>query len=204
MPAKSQAEAAHTLEEIIDLAGEMPPSVSRGSTKAPYIAGARGSRKEIAAAMGVHPTTVTRKLKKVVKELARTNPEGLLEARLQQRAIFELMEEALVSGKIEPDVARAWQSIRDSISRLMGYDAPSKSQSVHVNVEATVPPAYDFYDRVCFEFKGVPRDRWEEAFLAVRAVLQPFKAAQKNIKDEVAEICQKFLPPAPENTEKPE
>lgn len=115
----------------------------------------------------------------------------------------EIENDASMSGAEKHAAWARWMKLEMD---LLGTAAPTRSHSTSLNVNAdvTTPLAFDFYDRQCFEWKGVPRDRWEEAFLAVRAALQPFKAAQKHIKDEVTEICQRFLPPASENTEKPE
>jgi hypothetical protein len=120
---QSDAAVAQQLEEIIDLANTLPGGYYK-----------RGNQKKIADEVGVNRTTIYRNLKPLVEKLRETNPEKFIEGRLEQKEIYELMERALVEGTIPPDVARAWQSIRDSISRLMGYDAPSKS--LHVNVVA--------------------------------------------------------------------
>jgi hypothetical protein len=120
------ANVAQQLEEIIDLANEIPGGPHR-----------YGNQKKMAEALGVSRWTIYRSLKPLVEKMRETNPEKFLEGRLQQKAVYELMEQALVEGTIEPDVARAWQSIRDSISRLMGYDAPSKSVHVNVSTDGT-------------------------------------------------------------------
>jgi hypothetical protein len=141
------ANVAQQLEEIIDLANEMPGGPHR-----------YGNQKKMAEAMGVSRWTIYRSLKPLVEQMRETNPEKFLEGRLTQKAVYELMEEALVSGKIEPDVARAWQSIRDSISRLMGYDSPSKS--VHVSVTANTAVQYRFLERA----HGLTADQIESVF----------------------------------------
>src|SRR5437016_6637087 len=101
------ANVAQQLEEIIDLANEIPGGPAR-----------YGNQKKIAAQLGVSRWTVYRSLKPLVEKMRETNPEKFIEGRLAQKEVYELMERALVEGKIPSDVARAWQSIRDSISRL--------------------------------------------------------------------------------------
>jgi hypothetical protein len=141
------ANVAQQLDEIIDLANEMPGGPHR-----------YGNQKKMAEALGVSRWTIYRSLKPLVEQMRDTNPEKFLEGRLQQKAVYELMEQALVEGTIPPDVARAWQSIRDSISRLMGYDAPSKS--VHVNVATNTAVQYRFLEHS----HGLRADQIEEVF----------------------------------------
>ena len=144
---KSDAAVAQQLEEIIDLANSLPGGYYK-----------RGNQKEIAAQLGVDRTTVYRSLKPLVEKMRETNPEKFIEGRLAQKEVYELMERALIEGKIPPDVARAWQSIRDSISRLMGYDAPSKSITAHVTANTSVQ--YRFLEHS----HGLSADQIEEVF----------------------------------------
>lgn len=143
----SKAEVAQQLEDIIDLAESLPGNYFK-----------RGKQKKIAAELGVCRQTVAKHLNPLVEKLRETNPEKFIEGQLKQKEIYELMERALVEGHIPPDVARAWQSIRDSISRLMGYDAPSKS--VHVNVTANTAVQYRFLERA----HGLTADQIESVF----------------------------------------
>ncbi len=143
----SKAGVAKQLEEMIDLAISLPGDPFK-----------RGKQKKIAAELGVCRQTVANHLKPLVNKLRESNPEKFIEGQLEQKEIYELMERSLVEGKIPADVARAWQSIRDSIGRLMGYDGPSKS--VHVNVAANTAVQYRFLEHS----HGLSADQIEETF----------------------------------------
>jgi hypothetical protein len=150
---KSDAAVEQQLEEIIDLANELPGG--------PY---KYGNQKKMADQLGVHRTTIYRNLKPLVEQMRETNPEKFIEGRLAQKEVYELMERALIEGKIPADVARAWQSIRDSISRLMGYDAPSKS--LHVSVAANTAVQYRFLEHS----HGLSAEQIEDVFRLMDAL----------------------------------
>lgn len=148
--------------------------------------------------------TITRDVRELNKGWITTTIQDFAASADEQYIWLQGLKADLANPKIKPDRRiELALSILDREMKLLGTAAPTRSHSTSLNVNAdvTAPLAFDFYDRQCFEWKGVPRDRWEEAFLAVRDALQPFKVAQRNIKDEVATICQKFLPAAEEKPE---
>src|SRR6266498_5684210 len=54
----------------------------------------------------------------------------------QYRALMKL-EEATAKGTIEPDVANALTRIRDSVAKLLGLNAPTKSVSMSMSAESS-------------------------------------------------------------------
>ncbi|MGA8761500.1 MAG: hypothetical protein WB562_01305 [Candidatus Sulfotelmatobacter sp.] len=155
----STAAVEQQLSEIIDLANSLPSGYYKS-----------GSQKKIAAELGVTRQTVAKHLNPLVKKLRETNPEKFIEGQLKQKEIYELMERALVEGKIPPDVARAWQSIRDSISRLMGYDAPSKSITAHVNGDVD-PASMRLWQRAVYELRHIPEAKLASFWERVKPII---------------------------------
>jgi transcriptional regulator with XRE-family HTH domain len=86
------------------------------------------SQQDVADALGVDRITIYRNLKKLTEKLVGEATEG----RLAQLKVFELIEQSLVEGKVEPEVAREWRAIRSEISQLLGLNAPTKSITAHV------------------------------------------------------------------------
>jgi hypothetical protein len=146
--------------------------------------------------MGINIRTAQKDQREYVRRLTMTTDVEISIER--QRVMEELnaLKVDLLNPKIDPDkkVGLALAIIDREVD-LLGLNAPTRSESKNLNVNLTEAPlALAFYDRMSFEWRGVPVERWEDAFLALRTVLQQFKPAQKPLKEEVAEICQRFLP----------
>jgi hypothetical protein len=85
----------------------------------------------------------------------------------QYRALIKL-EEATAKGTIEPDVANALVRIRDSVAKLLGLNAPTKSVSMNVSAEhsplflkfksATAGLTEDQLETVFAYAAGLPRE----------------------------------------------
>jgi hypothetical protein len=66
-----------------------------------------------------------------------------------QYEVLLKMERAAVEGTLDPDVINAWNRVRESIARLLGLNAPVRSEAVNVNVEAD-PQKLGPYQWFCF------------------------------------------------------
>lgn len=77
-------------------------------------------------------STIWRDLEKLRLSFSASAPAEFEEYRKAQLAVLERIEQAIIEGMIEPDVANAWRAVRADISKLLGLDAASKS--VHVSV----------------------------------------------------------------------
>lgn len=93
------------------------------------------SQLEIAELLGLHPVTVCRNLKELRKQFEGATIKDFEVYRKGQLAVLEMMEEALLEGKLHPALAREWREIRSDIAKLLGLNAPDRSQ---VAVEGTI------------------------------------------------------------------
>lgn len=66
-------------------------------------------------------------------QLAITN-EDRREMVAAQYTVLQRMERALIDGTLDADIINAWNRVRESIAKLLGLNAPTKSISATVNV----------------------------------------------------------------------
>jgi DNA-binding Lrp family transcriptional regulator len=125
---------------------------------------------DIAEVTGVSLATVKRDLVELRERFSLITDERYEEFKKAQLAVFELIERNLVEGTIPPDVAREWRGIRSEISQLLGLNAPRRTESVNVNVEAD-PQKLGPYQWFCF----ISRD-----------------LSFEEIKGPIAEVCDRF------------
>lgn len=92
-----------------------------------------GETKEaIAEILGVSRTTFWRDLQAIeARYVAGSNDDVRHFKEAQYQALMKI-EEATANGTIEPDVANALTRIRDSVAKLLGLNAPTKS--IHATV----------------------------------------------------------------------
>lgn len=109
---------------------------------------ANWTHEEIADAIGAaNRDAVGRDLRELAIPLVVANAEQRERARIQQRRIYELMEKALIEGRLPTDIVREWRSIRSEISTLDGLNAPEKK--IVANVDATnTTVQYQFLERM--------------------------------------------------------
>ena len=123
------------------------------------------SQKSVAEDLGVHRTTIYRNVERLTEKLN----AGSIEDRLGQKAIFEFMEECLITGNLPPDIVREWKNIRSEISKLMGWDAPARTFSTRVTVEAD-PTTMGLYSRFLHECRNLVPEQMEEVFQFMRSL----------------------------------
>ena len=121
------------------------------------------TRKDVATALGVDGSTIYRNLRKLTDKLN----AGSVEERLGQKAIFEFMEECLIQQNLPVDIVREWKNIRSEISKLMGWDAPARTFSTRVTVDAD-PTTMGLYSRFLHECRELQPEQMEEVFQFMR------------------------------------
>jgi hypothetical protein len=110
----------------------------------------------IAAALGVSRTTIFRDLGALLVKFEAQNGPAYEQFKRAQLQIFELMERALLEGKIDTDVAREWRSIRSEISKLLGINSESRSV---LQVSAAIDPEKLVgYRQFVYETRNVPAE----------------------------------------------
>ena len=122
-------------------------------------------RKDVAKDLGVDGSTIYRNVKKVTDQLN----AGSLEERLGQKAIFEFMEQCLIERSVPVEIIREWKNIRSEISKLMGWDAPARTFSTRVTVEAD-PTTMGLYSRFLHECRELMPEQMEEIFTFMRSL----------------------------------
>jgi hypothetical protein len=109
--------------------------IRRADVVAGLEAGKTGA--QMAEELEVHRNTISRDLKDLREQFSAGNSEAFAEARAKQVRVFELMEAALVEGKIDAQTATAWKGIRSEISALLGVNAPSKSITARIGADSS-------------------------------------------------------------------
>lgn len=103
------------------------------------------THQQIADAIGAaNRDAVGRDLREIAKPMIVENARTREEAKRQQLRTFELIELALVEGKVAPDIAREWLHVRSEISKLLGLNAESRSAHLRVNIDATTDSTSEF------------------------------------------------------------
>lgn len=74
-----------------------------------------------------------------------------------QYEVYLRMEEALIQGTLDPEIINSWSRVRESIAKLLGLNAPSRSESLNVNVDAD-PQKLGPYQWFCHVTRGLSLD----------------------------------------------
>ena len=90
--------------------------------------------------LGISRTTFWRDLQAIEARYVEGSKEDVAAFKKSQYEALIRIESATAEGSIEPDVANALVRVRDSVARLLGLNAPTKSISANVNVEQQVIP----------------------------------------------------------------
>jgi DNA-binding Lrp family transcriptional regulator len=91
------------------------------------------TQEAIAEALGVSRTTFWRDLQAIEARYVAGSADDVAAFKRNQYEALIRIESATAEGSIEPDVSNALVRIRDSVARLLGLDAPTKSISAHVS-----------------------------------------------------------------------
>jgi DNA-binding Lrp family transcriptional regulator len=98
------------------------------------------TQEAIAEILGVSRTTFWRDLQAIEARYVEGSKEDVASFKKSQYEALIRIESATAEGSIEPEVANALVRVRDSVARLLGLNAPTKSISANVNVEQQVIP----------------------------------------------------------------
>jgi hypothetical protein len=119
------------------------------------------TQEAIAEILGVSRTTFWRDLQAIeARYVAGSNDDVRQFKEAQYKALMKI-EEATANGTIEPDVANALTRIRDSVAKLLGLNAPTKSVTAHVDGVQVIPIEEQY--EYSLAFAGLyPDERLEE------------------------------------------
>lgn len=92
------------------------------------------TQEAIAQLLGVSRTTFWRDLQAIEARYVEGSKEDVAAFKKSQYDALIRIESATAEGSIEPEVANALVRVRDSVARLLGLNAPSRSISANVNV----------------------------------------------------------------------
>jgi hypothetical protein len=139
---------------------------------------ARGtSRRDIQQKLQIKSrTTLWRSVRDLQRRsLLTLDPNDLRTAREAQGKILLKIEESLVSGKLPPDVVTAWTRLRESMARLFGLNAESRSLHLHASANT---------DSLWLRFKkaisGLSETQIEDAIRYLTALPRTPKAVVKD------------------------
>lgn len=116
-----------------------------------------------------HPQTIWRDIKQLKVEWSANNSEAFTALRQSQLRILEKIEESLIKGSIDAETSRAWTGIRKEIGQLLGLNAPNRSVSAHVSVDAD-PSKLIGYRLFVRETQGLDSSQLEEVFAFARGL----------------------------------
>lgn len=94
---------------------------------------------QIAEELGVHPVTVCRNLAELRKGFVSASREEFSVYVKQQVELLTKAIEEVWEGKLPPEAANSIRGLMDSIARLTGSNAPTKSISAHVDGVQVIP-----------------------------------------------------------------
>ncbi|HEY4052339.1 MAG TPA: HTH domain-containing protein [Terriglobales bacterium] len=140
------------------------------------------SQQQVAEAVGVSRMTLYRDLKSLTLRLATANLAEHQQRVEIQEAVLELMEQALLEEKIEPEVANSWRQIRADIADLRGLNAPAKSLSVKVDASAD-PAQMGRWQRALHELRNVPDEKLDDFWTGSRGLIAELAVATVTVRD---------------------
>jgi len=124
---------------------------------------------EVSSMLGVSPSTTWRDLEALTVRFKAEAGPAYAEFVKAQVAVFELMEKSLAEGKIDHQTANSWRGIRDSISDLLGLNAPSRSVSVTVDAEEALVG----YKRFRYETRFMSQEQLEQVYAFTKTLNVP-------------------------------
>ena len=125
---------------------------------------------EITAELGISRQTFWRDMQAIEARCTVQSVTDLQQFKHAQYQALLKIEDAVAKGVIEPEVANALTRVRDSVAKLLGLNAPSKSISVKADVD---PQAMGMYRRFLHETRFVPPDAFEEIWTLCRRLSRP-------------------------------
>ena len=98
------------------------------------------TQEAIAELLGVSRTTFWRDLQAIEARYVEGSKEDVVAFKKAQYDALIRIESATAEGTIEPEVANALVRVRDSVARLLGLNAPTRSENLNVNADVQVIP----------------------------------------------------------------
>lgn len=92
---------------------------------------------QLAEDLGVSRATLWRDLQAIEARFVAGTADDIRQFKEAQYHALLKIEEATVKGAIEPEVANALTRIRESVAKLLGLNAPTKSVSLSATVESS-------------------------------------------------------------------
>jgi len=124
---------------------------------------------EVIFHLGCSEATLVRDLAVLTERFKLESGPVYQELKKAQRAIYELMEKALLEGRIDPQTATAWRQIRDSVAELDGLNSPSRSVSISVDAGEKLVG----YRRFCHETRFLSTEQLEQVFAFAATINVP-------------------------------
>lgn len=119
----------------------------------------------IAALLGISRTTFWRDLQTIEARYVAGSAEDVAAFKKSQYEALIRIESATAEGSIDPDVANALVRVRDSVARLLGLNAPTRSVTATINADAeAIGPYRKFVQAV----QGLDEQQIEQLFLMAR------------------------------------
>ena len=145
------------------------------------------TQEAIAEVLGVSRTTFWRDLQAIEARFVAGSNDDVKQFKEAQYQALMKIEQATANGTIEPDVANSLTRIRDSVAKLLGLNAPTKSISANVNVEQQVIPIEQQLEYLN-AFAGLYEDERLEELDRVKARKRTCRVVM------TADVFQKALP----------
>lgn len=133
---------------------------------------------EIAADLGISRQTFWRDMNALTKSYTEGNQTAFGKLREMQVGALLDMAREVHDGKIEPEVGNSIRGLLDSVSKLLGLNAPQKSVTMKADVD---PATLGLYRRFIHETRWVPETAFEEIWMLCRKLSQPPAAEIKMI-----------------------
>jgi hypothetical protein len=99
------------------------------------------SNKDMAVALNVHRNAISYHLAKLRDGVVEKDPHGFADLIRDQVQLIIAVVDEVHEGKLPPDAANAIRGLMDSVARLTGSNAPSKSLhlSLHRRIDGSTP-----------------------------------------------------------------
>jgi DNA-binding Lrp family transcriptional regulator len=122
------------------------------------------TQEAIAEILGVSRTTFWRDLQAIEARYVEGSKEDVASFKKSQYEALIRIESATAEGSIEPEVANALVRVRDSVARLLGLNAPSKSITAHVDATENIGP----YRKFVLACSGLEESQIEQLLVMAR------------------------------------
>jgi DNA-binding Lrp family transcriptional regulator len=124
-----------------------------------------GTQEAIAALLGVSRTTFWRDLQAIEARYVEGSKDDVAAFKKAQYDALIRIESATAEGSIPPEVANALTRIRDSVARLLGLNAPSRSENLNLTGDLESLGPYRQFVLAC---RGLDQEQVEQLLTTAR------------------------------------